>query len=661
MAKESTLSRKTQKRRTVGTYKYRDETGQVLFEVVRYEPKNFSMRRPGEHGDWIPNIDSVRRVLYRLPEVIAAVQNNETVYVVEGEKDADRLASLGLCATTNPQGAGQWKAEYSESLEAAHVVILPDNDEAGRRHAEKVAQSLQGKAVSIKVLPLPGLPDKGDVSDWLDLDGANDARKIEELAEAAGKWQPGRGVSDQRDKSEFALTDYGNAERLASLFGHHIRYCWAEKCWYVWSGKRWERDDGGGIQRMAQMTVRKIGKEALRCTDETKRQTIFRWAAASEAVYHMRGMLDLARSLPGVPVLRQEFDTNSHTLNTGNGIVDLYTGELKAHNPSEMVTRITNSDFDPTARHPAWDRLLKTVANRDVELEGFLQVAIGCSLVAGNVEEKLFLILGPPATCKTTFLEAIKSALGTYAASASLTAFARRNDPGAARGELVNAQGARLLLSSEADGDIPLVLSLMKAVTGRDTLTLEKKYQDAVELKPSYTWWIASNESPAFPAGDDGIWRRIVCIPFTHVVPEQDRRPELKESLQRNAVARRAILRWCIEGARLYHQNGLVLPESVRTATAELRSERDPLSGFISDCCQLGKGNVTSSTDLLEASKAWAAANGKPAPVWGALASTLKRHKCTTTRGSGGVRLWSGVSLVEGVSIPRAETTRCGT
>jgi hypothetical protein len=106
----------------------------------------------------------VRRVLYRLPELLASTRG---IVVVEGEKDADRLASLGIVATCNVGGAGKWRAEYADALRGRTVVIIPDNDEPGRRHADDVAQQLSGSA-EVRILELPGLPDKGDVSDWLD-------------------------------------------------------------------------------------------------------------------------------------------------------------------------------------------------------------------------------------------------------------------------------------------------------------------------------------------------------------------------------------------------------------------------------------------------------------------------------------------------------------
>jgi putative DNA primase/helicase len=149
------------------SYRYEDEKGKLLYEVVRYNPKGFSQRRPDGNGGYINNIQGVRRVLYKLPQLIETPLD-VPVYICEGEKDADRLWSLGLPATTCPGGAGKWLPEFNEFFRGRPVGVPPDNDEAGRRHATQVAEALCNTAACIKILELPGLPPKGDVSDWLD-------------------------------------------------------------------------------------------------------------------------------------------------------------------------------------------------------------------------------------------------------------------------------------------------------------------------------------------------------------------------------------------------------------------------------------------------------------------------------------------------------------
>lgn len=157
----------------VATYPYTDETGALLYEVVRFSPKTFRQRRPDGRCGWIWKLGDVRRVPYRLP----ALHGQVTAYIVEGESDVEVLVGLGLPATTNAGGASKnpdkpkWRPEYTEQLQHAgvrHVVILPDNDVPGRAHGEAVARSCYAAGLAVKIVVLPNLPDKGDVSDWLE-------------------------------------------------------------------------------------------------------------------------------------------------------------------------------------------------------------------------------------------------------------------------------------------------------------------------------------------------------------------------------------------------------------------------------------------------------------------------------------------------------------
>jgi len=167
--------------RIVATYDYCDANGQLLYQVVRFEPKKFRQRRPHSKGGWIWKLGHTPRVLYLLPELFAA-SPDEWVFVVEGEKDADRLAALGLVATTCPQGAGKWsKLSDDSALHGRRVAIIADKDEAGRKHAADVAMRLQNRAREIRIVELPGAGK--DASDWCDAGGTVD--KLIRLVESA--------------------------------------------------------------------------------------------------------------------------------------------------------------------------------------------------------------------------------------------------------------------------------------------------------------------------------------------------------------------------------------------------------------------------------------------------------------------------------------------
>lgn len=200
----------------VATYDYCDEAGKLLFQVVRFEPKDFRQRKPEGNG-WSWSVKGVRQVPYRLPELIEALAQDHTVFIVEGEKDVENLRRYGITATCNAGGAGKWKPELTEFLVGADVVIIPDYDPQkkhpktgelqfhedghpilpGQDHAQAVAEALDDIATRVRVLELwrhwPQMPLKGDVSDWLKTGGSAEA--LYALVEQTPIWAPGSAAS----------------------------------------------------------------------------------------------------------------------------------------------------------------------------------------------------------------------------------------------------------------------------------------------------------------------------------------------------------------------------------------------------------------------------------------------------------------------------------
>jgi AAA domain-containing protein len=168
-------------------YDYKDATAKVRYQVVRSPPnghaKKFWQRRPDGVDGWINDMAGVERLPYRLPDLLAAL-----IIIVEGEKDVENLYRMGLTATTNSGGACKWQSAISHWFTARDVLIIPDNDDVGRKHAQEVARHLIRVAQRIRILDLPGLPDKGDVTDWLAAGGTR--QELERLADRAPDWSP---------------------------------------------------------------------------------------------------------------------------------------------------------------------------------------------------------------------------------------------------------------------------------------------------------------------------------------------------------------------------------------------------------------------------------------------------------------------------------------
>ncbi len=217
----------------VAQYPYHDEHGKLLFEVCRFEPKDFRQRRPDGNGGWTWKLGDTPRVLYRLPEVLEA----EQVWICEGEKDCDNLHKMGLCATTAPQGAGKWATlvkswQIHEPLRGKDILILPDNDAAGRKHAGDITRSLQGVAQSVRVVQLPGLAEKQDVSDFIQKHGEEAKQKLIELVEQAREYEPAteKDADSKEEKSAFnRLLSAFNAGGPQVFLDQH-QNAWASIC-----------------------------------------------------------------------------------------------------------------------------------------------------------------------------------------------------------------------------------------------------------------------------------------------------------------------------------------------------------------------------------------------------------------------------------------------
>jgi hypothetical protein len=177
------------KKRVVATYDYADEHGTVLYQVLRYDSKDFRQRRPDGNGDWVWSLGETRRVVYRWPELLQ--YPDATVFVTEGEKDADRVALLGHCATT--VASGKWTGDCVKALAGRDIVILQDHDEPGAKRALTAAQALHGVAKTIRVVLLPDLKLGGDVSDWLDADPERTG-KLVDVCFSVPEWTPSLAV-----------------------------------------------------------------------------------------------------------------------------------------------------------------------------------------------------------------------------------------------------------------------------------------------------------------------------------------------------------------------------------------------------------------------------------------------------------------------------------
>jgi len=207
-----TPKEKTPHKKIVATYRYDDKDGGHVMDVVRFKPKGFRPRRPD--GKW--TLDGVTRVPYLLPQMLAAIKEGREIIIVEGEKDCDNAEKFGLVATTFAGGTGKWLEEYSKWFQEAKVICLPDNDDAGRKGMRLIASEIVKVAESVSWLELPDIPAKGDLSDWLKIDGNNIEKFSSLVRQSSSIWKSELVKEDDNGKlleelnQKFAIVPTGN-------------------------------------------------------------------------------------------------------------------------------------------------------------------------------------------------------------------------------------------------------------------------------------------------------------------------------------------------------------------------------------------------------------------------------------------------------------------
>ena len=462
--------------------------------------------------------------------------------------------------------------------------------------------------------------------------------------------QPDAKELTAKDYRKFPHSDVGAAQRFALRYGSRMRYCFAMKKWLVWDGTRWKPDAIGSVVEFAKETARKIHEEAATVADVKVQETISKFAMRYQAEARLSAMIKLARSEPGIPILPHELDANPWQFNVLNGTINLTTGELEPHRQADLITRVAPIHYDRFARLPLWDAFLDSVTEGDVEVQDFLQRAGGYSLTGDTREEKLFFVHGPTNSGKSTFAEAVKVVLGDYAITADFEAFLTRSFTGGPRPDIARLAGSRFVASIEVDEGKKLAEGLVKMITGGDTVTARRLYQEEFEFKPGFKLWLVANHAPVIADDDDAMWRRIVRVPFDHTIPKDQRDPTIKQRLTDPCHAGPAILAWLVEGCLKWRFGGLAIPKEIERATAEYRSDMDPMSDFIDTYCVMNPELWTSSKTLRSVYEEWGKEEGvsKDLLKGKAFAERLTARGCTPKKAyvqGKQLRGWLGIGI----------------
>lgn len=397
----------------------------------------------------------------------------------------------------------------------------------------------------------------------------------EEIAEVV-KW-----IEDK--SAEFAFTDLGNAERFLKDHSQDVRYCFIWEKWLSWDGKRWAIDDTAELIRKAHTSVRNIYIEASNAKDDEKRKEVAKHALRSEARSRIENMLHSAK--PYVPVRPDELDCHPMLLNVSNGVIDLTSGNLLPHKQEHMITKLVEVDFQPEAECPKFLDFLNLITGGDQELIYFIQKAIGYSLTGRTDEHCLFFLFGLGQNGKTTFLEAFRRLLNDYAQRIDIEALMQNWNLGtAANPHVASMAGSRFVLASEIAENRKLNESLLKDLTGGDSLTARFLFSNPFTFTPMHKLWIFGNYKPNVSGTDWGFWRRMRVVPFNVTIPEDVRRP-MSEVLDEFEDEMPGILNWAVSGCLFWQSDNLEMSDAVKDATSEYRTEQDLVQQFLDEKC----------------------------------------------------------------------------
>ncbi|MDE2385663.1 MAG: hypothetical protein KGO53_13695 [Alphaproteobacteria bacterium] len=479
--------------------------------------------------------------------------------------------------------------------------------------------------------------------------------------------------------AEFPMTDLGNVSRFVARFGHDFKFVdqWG---WMAWDGKRWNSREAEAIlNRAVHDVVNNIALEAAALSSlsndydggkfrsdidpvfEVKpsgkivrhSDRLAAWCFASQSAAHVSCIARMAR--PYLTSSPNAFDREPLAINVQNGTLRLWleAGEAKIrldpHQRQDLITKIANATYDHEATSPAYDRFFNEVQPSD-GMWRHLHAWGGVSFSAIPVARISFWY-GIGRNGKSTLMDAWAFVMGEYCQSIPIESFldqGRARRGGDASPDIASLPNVRCLRTSEPEKGAKLAESLIKLVTGGEPLRARHLNRDFFEFKPHFKLSMQGNHKPRIDGTDEGIWARLLLVPFSVIIPAERRDPYLGDKLKDEASG---ILNRLLDGLMSFLERGLEPPAEVVTATADYREDSDPIGQFIRDCTSAAPPEVrarVAGRDLWAVYLRWAAAMGEKPWSAKAFSRGLVEHGIQRLKSSGIYYL--GISLTKSVS-----------
>jgi putative DNA primase/helicase len=460
--------------------------------------------------------------------------------------------------------------------------------------------------------------------------------RIRELIEEAETYVPPPPDPHQplvdRDELDLQLTrmlcnDLGNALRFRLRHGTDFLYV-RDDGWYAWTGTHWSRDEGAvRARKAAHATIRAIWDEVAiikaKATGlpETDRKAMLE--VASNLSYHairsgsagsMEALLRVAAPYLEVPV--GVMDANPFLFAVQNGVLELSAERirLRPHRRDDRITKVAPVIFDAAARAPQFDEYLAR-SQPDAEAREGLQRYYGYALTGSVREQVLIFNYGAGGNGKSVLQEVMRRVMGPYATIlpfASVAAHEVRGGSGPSP-DIARLPGVRLVTASEPEPGTRFSEGMIKQLTGGEKILARHLREAFFEYAPQFKIVLSGNEKPVVRGIDEGIWRRLLLVPWPVIIPRAQRISDLDAKLYEEEGP--GIFNWLLEGCRLWLESGLLVPDSWRAATDEYRAESDALGEFLKTRVARSPGNRVPTGVMYRAYEDWAKQEGERKPM----------------------------------------------
>ncbi len=461
-------------------------------------------------------------------------------------------------------------------------------------------------------------------------------------------------------------TDSANADAVALEHGAGYRYVLEWGVWLAWSGKRWDMAGARGrllgavmltaraahyrtrgILRALAEELRPLELEPLKDADRIDRLKAqikyqgqcLKWHEQSQNQARLEAAAKILESR--LVVKKDLLDRDPWLFNVANGTIDLRTGDMRDHERDDMLTQISDINYEPDAKAPTWEAFLRTAMRGSLPMRMYLQRLVGYTLTGTTTEHVLVFHYGHTGSNgKSTFLAALRSLMGDYGCSAP-----RSNAADPHPTELARLYGKRLATCSEVPENVELAEAKVKDLTGGDVMAVRRMNENFWDLTPTHTLHAAGNHKPIIKGTDGGIWRRIKMVPWLNQVAAEEQDHDLGWKLDGE---RSGILAWAVQGCLEWQRTGLAEPSDVTEAGAEYRSESDVLGAFLASQCVFEPDARFACKYLRKAYDTWCEEMGHRSVGARILGRRLRERgvRDVTVRVSGSpVQGWAGVRL----------------